>query len=406
MNGRLPPWWPVLAAAALAGGPGLCLGLWPTALAAALGAALGAWAIAGDGGERSRMGTVVLALSPDLLAARRRVIHQELTRLEDAQDLQRGVFEVSAELVGCVDEEDASRRFAVALRRYWSFEASELLVWERGCWRRLGGDAATGQAPQLDEPVQLPGPAGGDLVLDLSPGVDGRAALVLRGARPQPSMVGRDAEDQRAIAEVLRGQLALSLRRVALYTSLQQLGRSDALTGAHRRWYGESRLGELVETGEVVAVLMVDVDHFKRINDGHGHATGDRVLAGLGQTLARQLRANDLLVRWGGEEFVVVLPDTQLPGARLVAERIRSAVADADLEVPITVSIGVACARQDDRAGDLVARADAACYQAKESGRDRVVCGEGEADQALIRTVPRRLRQSGTERAIRRGPAQ
>ena len=156
--------------------------------------------------------SAVLAADPRLLELQRQNITEELAVLEDAQELQRGVFEVSAELVGCVDEVDARHRFSAAMRRYWACDAVDLVVWEKGSWRGMGAPA-TGEVPALTGPVMLSDQPGGDVVLDLSPGVDGQAALVLRQARLQPSLIGRSAADQRYVAEVLRTQLSLSLRR-------------------------------------------------------------------------------------------------------------------------------------------------------------------------------------------------
>jgi two-component system, cell cycle response regulator len=257
----------------------------------------------------------------------------------------------------------------------------------------------------------LPEVAGGDLVLDLSPGVDGQAALVLRRARLQPSLAGRSSADQRYVAEVLRTQLSLSLRRVVLYGELKSLARLDPLTGTHRRWYGETRLNELCDAGEVVAVAMVDVDFFKSVNDEFGHAAGDRVLAAVGKALTDQLRTGDLVSRFGGEEFLVILPDTPPAGALQVAERLREAVAAIDgLPRPVTVSIGLAACHQDEGATLLVARADAALYLAKQQGRDRVVMSDDGGAESFLRTTARRSRtatgsESATYRALGKPPS-
>ncbi len=347
--------------------------------------------------------TVTLVADPRLLEIKRKTITEELAVLEDAQELQRGVFEVSAELVGCVDEVDARHRFAAAMRRYWSCSAVDLVVWEKGSWRGLGAPA-TGEMPALTGPVLLPDQPGGDLVLDLSPGVDGQAALVLRQAQLQPSLVGRSPADQRYVAEVLRTQLSLSLRRVVLYAGLQSLARVDPLTGANRRWYGDTRLTELCDAGEVVAVAMVDIDLFKSINDGFGHAAGDLVLAAVGRALAACLRTGDLVSRYGGEEFLVILPDTPPAGAMQVAERLREAVAAlTGLPKAVTVSIGVAACLQDETSSGLVSRADAALYQAKNSGRNRVILSYDGGAEGFLRTTARRTKQTtGNESAAYR----
>jgi diguanylate cyclase (GGDEF)-like protein len=371
------------------------------ATACLLGAAgaLAAWALR-PGRRHDPAETRMLAADAELLTARRTRLRDEQVRLESDLDLLRGVFEVSAELVGCVDEDDLRGRLAGALSRYWVGERVELVVWERGSWRPLGG-GPSGAAPDLSAPVTLPQPAG-DLVLDLSPGVDGQAALVLRAARPQPSLAGLPEPRHRAVAELLRGQFALSLRRVMLFRSLQELARSDPLTATWRRWYGEARLAELTDGGAVVAVAMVDIDHFKQVNDAHGHAGGDRVLAAVGRSLVAGVRSEDLVARMGGEEFLVVLPGTPPAGARLVAERLRAAVASlADLPRSVTVSIGVACCRRDESAGELVQRADAALYRAKQGGRDRVVCDDADDGGGQVRLEPAR-REAGSTTAIHR----
>lgn len=337
---------------------------------------------------------------PALLQARRAAIERDLGRLQDGQELQRGVFEVSAELVGCVEEADARTRFSAALRRYWTSVSTDLLIWERGAWRCLGG-LATGDPPDLSSPVQLPSPSVHDLILDLSAAVSGQAAVVLRGAKVQPTLSGRSADDQRSVAEVLRGQLTLSLRRVTLYGELQALARSDPLTGTSRRWYGERRLEELVEAGAVVAVAMVDIDFFKKVNDGHGHSAGDAVLAAVGRCLASGLRTGDLVSRWGGEEFLVLLPDTSPAGALQVANRLRSAIAAlADLPMAVTVSLGVACIHQDEAAGELVSRADAALYSAKQQGRNRAILAEDLSPSGTIRTTSRSATSRSDRRAV------
>jgi diguanylate cyclase (GGDEF)-like protein len=342
--------------------------------------------------------TARLFRQPALLEQQRSLIAEELSILEDAQELQRGVFEVSAELVGCVREDDARNRFAHAMRRYWSHESADLMVWERGSWRSLGG-RATGAAPSLESPVALPQQSGGNLVLDLSPGVAGQAALVLREAVSQPSLRNRGDADQHYVAEVLRGQLALSLRRVMLYGELQQLARIDPLTGAHRRWYGELRLDEMVNEGDVVSVAMVDVDHFKKINDAHGHPAGDRVLAAVGAAILANLRPADLVCRFGGEEFLVIMPETTTADAADIAERLKLAVASlGGLPRPVTVSIGIASCHLDDSTRELISRADKALYDAKAAGRDRVCLNDEPNADGGVRLTSRRKRKAESDR--------
>jgi len=169
----------------------------------------------------------------------------------------------------------------------------------------------------------------------------------------------------------------------------RSLSRRESLTGCfNRRAFYELFPREVERAhrlGQGVALVFVDLDHFKRVNDRHGHETGDRVLQQLAARLLGIIRETDLLFRWGGEEFVILLPHTATAEAPVLAERIRAAVAErpfvaneAYAGVSMTVSVGVAGAVGvpiDPNA--LLARADAACYRAKKAGRNRV-----EADAA------------------------
>lgn len=166
--------------------------------------------------------------------------------------------------------------------------------------------------------------------------------------------------------------------------AIEALANTDALTGALSRRHflelaGRERARAAREGGGL-AVLLLDIDHFKRVNDTHGHAGGDAVLRAFHATCATQLRAHDLLGRLGGEEFGVVLPATGREVARQVAERLRAAVAAGPVTLPggaavaITVSIGLAfTASAAEDIDSLLAAADAALYRAKREGRNRVV---------------------------------
>ncbi len=157
----------------------------------------------------------------------------------------------------------------------------------------------------------------------------------------------------------------------------------DPLTGALNRRALTAALEHEIQrarrTGQPVALLMVDVDHFKRINDAHGHLAGDAVLRHLVEVIKERLRAPDVLARFGGEEFVVLAPDTDAAGAVQLAESLRAAIAAqpaplADQRVPFTISVGVTTQAIDTATHwqALLNRADRALYQAKHDGRDRV----------------------------------
>lgn len=173
---------------------------------------------------------------------------------------------------------------------------------------------------------------------------------------------------------------------------LLRSGFTDVLTGWHNRRYLQVRLTEELARArrdrETLTCLMLDLDHFKRINDTWGHAAGDEVLREVAQRIESEVRASDVAARFGGEEFVILLPSTQVQAGGLLAERIRRAVRATPVpvsegrEIGVTASIGIASVapRPDDddlkNLGEsLLARADVALYQAKSAGRDRIVLG-------------------------------
>ena len=151
---------------------------------------------------------------------------------------------------------------------------------------------------------------------------------------------------------------------------------TNALTRRHLTEVCQQELERCTRHGRVMSLLLIDVDHFKAINDSRGHQAGDQVLVQFVAAVNTLLRSADTMGRLGGEEFVVLLPETSLEVARVVAERIRAKVAELVKPAPFTVSIGVTTNKAaNDTVDALMARADAAMYLAKEKGRDRVVLG-------------------------------
>jgi two-component system cell cycle response regulator len=159
---------------------------------------------------------------------------------------------------------------------------------------------------------------------------------------------------------------------------------TDALTGLFNRRYVMGHLERLLtksgEQKKTFAVLMLDIDHFKHVNDTYGHAAGDEVLREFAHRLSRHMRNFDLVARIGGEEFLAILPDIDLPMAKMVAERLCAVIADEAMvctpdgaALKITASIGITLASGGNEAVDAVLkRADTALYRAKNSGRNRV----------------------------------
>jgi two-component system, cell cycle response regulator len=159
---------------------------------------------------------------------------------------------------------------------------------------------------------------------------------------------------------------------------------TDPLTGLYNRRYMETHMGALVNQaiarGKPLSVLIVDIDYFKSINDTHGHDAGDDVLQDFAIRLRKSIRGIDLACRYGGEEFVVVMPETDMAVATMVAERLRRRIASEPFPiqkgtrtVDVTISIGIAALGPDDDAAAVIKRADQALYRAKRDGRNRVV---------------------------------
>lgn len=166
---------------------------------------------------------------------------------------------------------------------------------------------------------------------------------------------------------------------------LNRLASTDTLTGlANRRQMtsiAEFELERAERTGARPSVIMCDIDHFKRINDRFGHDCGDAVISGVAQVIQSSVRRQDLCARWGGEEFLIFLPDTSPKGAAVVAEKIRDAVAQGayrceNSEVTPTLTLGIAGCQAGTAFYEAVGRADRAMYRGKENGRNQVVTAD------------------------------
>lgn len=179
----------------------------------------------------------------------------------------------------------------------------------------------------------------------------------------------RDADESAAryLQRVIDGLCDLSLK--------------DPLTGLGNRRNFHGVLARAIETvarsGDSVLLLLLDIDHFKSVNDTHGHLAGDQVLRAIADCLARCVRPVDTVARYGGEEFAVLVPDATLEQARLQCEFLRQGIAVLPIGIVVSGSIGVAQYRHGETPGELIARADHALYRAKNAGRDRVEVDEG-----------------------------
>lgn len=219
-----------------------------------------------------------------------------------------------------------------------------------------------------------------------------------------PIIIVTGLSDRQKAVEAMKNGAYDYLVKDSLTTELIE----EAIKGVDERYAGEqerdiriAKLGELIGTDELTAVanrrrliekiqeetersrrtgrpfalFMMDLDHFKAVNDKYGHQTGDLVLRECAAILQKSVRVVDLVARYGGEEFCVVLPETDAEGARITAERIRAAVEEAPDPMP-TISIGVAVWHKEIGADRILSSADKALYEAKHSGRNRVVFAE------------------------------
>ena len=277
-------------------------------------------------------------------------------------------------------------------------------------------EAAPGEGPALLVVVGAPDPSllgrrlplGGGAVLGRAAGCDLVLALddvSRRHARVAPCDGGHEVEDLGSTNGTFVGRERVARRTLrpgdlvavgsallkylgpgdpesAYHELMARLARQDALTGLANRAAFDEALARAWGRGErrpaPLALLLLDVDHFKRVNDGHGHAAGDAVLRDLAALLRAQLRPDALLARVGGEELALLLPDAGLAEARALGERCRAAVAGHPFgfegrPLPVTISAGAA-AREEADCGPaaLLARADARLYEAKRGGRDQV----------------------------------
>lgn len=338
------------------------------------------------------LGELALAFNRMLLALHRS--HQVETALgafgrEMATHLEvQALAQASLELYRAHDGADAGAIFSehageLELAAHFGLEAPESLA-ERDLVREA---LRTGRPLRFELPEGCRIDAGlvqfapAEVVsLPLSFGELASGVVVLarrRAAEPYEQVLGR----------LFSRQLGVALHNAVTHQQLQRIAALDAMTGAYNRRFGMRRLREellrAMRADQPLGLVLFDVDHFKRVNDGHGHLVGDRVLIAVARAARKALREGDVLVRYGGEEFFAVLPGAGLEDATRIAERIRFAAAECEVEdgptrVRVTLSAGVACWPVVP-AGDeleLVQRADEALYTAKRAGRDRAVSAQ------------------------------
>ncbi len=200
--------------------------------------------------------------------------------------------------------------------------------------------------------------------------------IVLAGSHEFDTHIDRNID-------LLRHGLALALNNAVIHERLQHLAALDPLTGAYNRRFGLARLheeyGRAVRSGTPLGLMIFDIDHFKDVNDTYGHLVGDRVLVKISQVARSAIREGDIMLRYGGEEFLIVLPSASKTDMHRLSERIRRLVEDTSVTedeqtVRVTISVGSTSFPHPDIANEeaLIKRADEALYQAKQTGRNRV----------------------------------
>jgi diguanylate cyclase (GGDEF)-like protein len=266
------------------------------------------------------------------------------------------------------------------------FSPSECWALRRGRVHVMDGSASELRCPHIEEAA----PEGAVCAPLAAEGVSlGVLHLQLRQVVPGRSRVALLADGERLVRS-LAEQLELALANFRLRETLREQSARDQLTGLFNRRYMEESLDRELRRarreGSSLGLLMMDLDHFKDLNDGFGHAAGDLMLRAVGDFLGSSVRGDDVACRFGGEEFVVILPRASLENTRRRAEALREGMKGLHLEpsetpLPsVTMSIGVACSSDHGETGEqLVYAADMALYRAKAGGRDQVVVAS-EAD--------------------------
>jgi len=287
------------------------------------------------------------------LAIKRESLCEDKTKLEDEALKIFTLYEITREITKSLSEEEALRIFNKKLHENVVFDDCQMF------------DFSTKEINKYKTKKD-------SFVFTLKSKKRNIGFLVIK------ELSGQDKEK----VMILGHQFALALRRVKLYKEIERVAIMDSLTEVHTRRYSLDRFQEELERSRTrkikLSFLMIDVDYFKKFNDQYGHLTGDQILREIADIIKDNVREIDVAGRYGGEEFCVILPDTDREGARYVAERVRQATETTpirayDTTVQTTVSIGISTFPDDGKnINELVDKADWALYRSKKLGRNRV----------------------------------
>ncbi len=307
---------------------------------------------------------------------------------EEQRSLQ--IYGVAKALAESISWKDMAPRLGQGIQKI--FGAYEFLLYaldESGAWTQLQRRGNWAKEPPVDDvgivqsgvlqppQIQETVPIQSVLVFSETGGQRVRSGvLFLKSDKPV-------TDEHLEAADEFGAQLGVALSKALLFNKMEMHSRQDGLTGALRRQPFMDRLNDELKRARAFhtpfSLLMVDIDHFKSVNDGHGHAAGDAVLARVGQLLKESFYETDVVGRYGGEEFIVLLPRAEAEGVLRKAEALRrrfesEAIQSGFETLRITVSIGLSHFPKDGQSGeDLIASADRALYRAKQTGRNRVV---------------------------------